>query len=196
MRFAINLDARRVVTWAGEEVTDFSITRGDSFWARIRFIEGGGYVELPAAAIARIAFKRRGVFSSEILAGQVNWSKEGSGSKAIYSMALNFDTIPINALFSTEPATLDLVMEFEWSYVSDNVFIRQTAAPVDVALVNDYARNTDGMPVEALNMKASQQEAEVGVDDTKWMTPLRTKQAIDAAAASGAVLTLAGIELM
>jgi hypothetical protein len=196
MRIAINTETRGVVTWAGTVIESLQITRGDSFPLEIKFIQGNGYVDMPTNAQARIAFKAAGGFASEILAGSVLWEKAGSGAKAVYSMALNFNTTPIQALFASEPASLNLVMEFEWSYSINSQFIRQTTIPVPVVLANDYARDADGTPVEALNMKASQQEAVAGVDDTKWMTPLRTKQAIDAAATSGAVLTLAGIELM
>jgi hypothetical protein len=196
MRIAINTETRRVVTWAGAAIESLQITRGDSFPLEIKFIQGNGYVDVPENTAARVAFKAVGEFASEILAGSVLWQKAGVGSKAVYSMALNFNTTPIEGLFASEPASLNLVMEFEWSYSINSQFIRQTTIPVPVVLANDYARDADGTPVEALNMKASQQEAVAGVDDTKWMTPLSTKQAIDAAATSGAVLTLAGIELM
>jgi hypothetical protein len=93
----------------------------------------------------------------------------------VYGFFLRLDTVELLELFAGEPSSVDLAMELEWSYGAPSV--RSTSVPVPVVVSNDYIRENDGVPVEAIDRKATQAEAEEGLVNDKWMTPLRVAQA-------------------
>ena len=55
-----------------------------------------------------------------------------------------------------------------------------TLSRLSVNLSNDLIKGDEGTPVYVPDMKASQAEAEAGTDNSRWMTPLRTAEAIAA----------------
>lgn len=176
MRIAINTGTRQVVTWANEPVTALDFTRGDIFPVEIRFIEGAGFIPLPAGATGRILLKPPGAFAGAPVAAALSWVATGSARTATYTFTLSLDTAPVAALFAEEPASCPLALEIEWQHSGT----RQTTIPVPVTLANEYIRQTEGTPPAVPDLKATQAEAEAGTSNEKWMSPLRTKQAISA----------------
>lgn len=176
MRIAINLDTRQVVSWANEPVESLAMTRSDRFPVEVRFIQGAGYVSLPAGAAGKLFLKPAGQYAAPAVAAASQWSATGIGGRnALYTFDLNLDTIQVAALFAQEPATVATALEIEWAYGN----VRQTSAPVSVALANEYIRATEGTPAEALDLRATHAQARAGADNSTWMTPLTTAQAID-----------------
>jgi len=102
---------------------------------------------------------------------------------------MRLDTVELVALFASEPDFVTLDMELEWIYSTDAspVPIRQTSKPIPALISNDYIRETDGLPVNAIDLKATKLESEDGLSNEKWMTPLRTRQAIEGFVVGGGV---------
>lgn len=187
MQIAIDLSTRSVLTWTGEPITALSMTCRDRFPVDLRFISNGRFVELPEGAAGKLSMKVPGAWAGSPRAIGESWVKSGVTKSVIYRFFLRLDTVELLALFSDEPGSVSLAMEIEWVYdtPSSPVTVRQTSKPVPVVVSNDYIRETDGLPVTALDLKATKAEAEAGESNVKWMTPLRTKQAIEAFVGSG-----------
>ena len=179
MRIAIQKDTRQVVSWANEAIDSLSATRRDKFPVEVRFIEGAGYAALPAGAAGRLTLKLPGDYAGTPRVVTTAWAISGTGRNTIYTFPVDLNTQELATLFAQEPASISLVLEIEWVYNQGGLTgIRQTSVPVPVLVANDYIRENDGLPVAALDLKATQAEAEAGVSNEKWMTPLRTAQAI------------------
>jgi hypothetical protein len=183
MQIAIDLSTRSVLSWTGEPITALSMTCRDRFPVDLRFISGGRFVELPEDAAGKLSMKVPEVFAGLVRATAESWVKSVVARVVTYQFFLRLDTVELLELFLSEPESVNLAMEVEWSYGADPT-VRQTSTPVPVVVLNDYIRETDGVPVNALDLKATKEEAEAGADNDKWMTPLRTAQAIQALAAT------------
>ena len=182
MRIAIDVDSRNVLTWAGVAIPALDATCRDRFPVDVKFISNGRYVELPSDAVGVLAVKVPGAWAGNVIANGGTWVKTGAGKTAVYSFFLRLDTVELAALFASEPDSVALAIELEWSYGSP--VVRNTSRPLPLTVANDYIRETDGLPVLALDLKATQTEAEGGVANDKWMTPLRVAQAIGKLASS------------
>ena len=176
MRIAIDVDSRNVLTWAGVAIEALDATCRDRFPVNVKFISNGRYVELPSDAVGTLSLKVPGAWAGNVIASGGAWVKTGAEKTAVYSFFLRLDTVELAALFAAEPDSVALAIEIEWSYGSP--MVRSTSRPLPVTVANDYIRETDGLPVLALDLKATQTEAEDGVANDKWMTPLRVAQVI------------------
>jgi hypothetical protein len=174
MRIAIDTETKRLLTWGSAPISSLQATRHDRFPVELRFLAAGSYAELPAEAEGRLSVKRPGDFAGPTLAAATSWVKSGVGARSIYAFDLGLGTAEIATLFSEEPASIDLVLEIQWTIGSQ----RLTATPVPLVLANDYIRESDGTPAAALDLQASRAEAISGTTNTKWMSPLRTSEAI------------------
>lgn len=184
MRIAIDTETRLPLTWAGATLAAVQATRHDRFPVELRFLSAGAYVELPPTAAGRLALKRPGDYAGDTLAAALTWAKSGNGPRAIYTFDLTLDTLEIAAAFEAEPASVSLVLEIQWTIGNH----RLTSSPLPLTLANDYIRETDGLPVPAIDLRATEAEARSGTNNTTYMTPLRVAQAIDS---RGLALTLA-----
>jgi hypothetical protein len=193
MRIAIQKDTRQVVSWANEAIASLSFTRRDKFPVEVRFIEGAGYATLPAGATGRLALKLPGDYAGAARVVSPAWVISGTGRNTTYTFLVDLNTQEVATLFSQEPASISLALEIEWVYSQGGLTgVRQTSVPVPVIVANDYIRDTDGTPAAAIDLKATQAEAEAGISNEKWMTPLRTRQAIDSQATPRSIaMTLA-----
>lgn len=104
-----------------------------------------------------------------------------SGGGYIFQLDLN--TSEIDALFSGGSTTVDVLAEITWT--ADGV--TSTSQTFTLSISADLWHGDETAPTSAIpDLKATQAEAEAGSNNTKWMTPLRTAQAIAALAAGGA----------
>lgn len=103
-----------------------------------------------------------------------------SGGGYIFQLDLN--TSEIDALFSGGSTTVDVLAEITWT--ADGV--TSTSQTFTLSISADLWHGDETAPTSAIpDLKATQAEAEAGSNNTKWMTPLRTAQAIAALAEGG-----------
>ncbi len=145
----------------------------------LRFLQDETFVELPADSSLSVAVKRtRG--SGSYLALATSPAKTGTGSSAIYTFDLNLNTEQV-AYELSDKDSVECVLEVE--IVTPNQ--RLTSQSVALTVERDIIADNAPPPVAIPDLKATQQEAEAGSDNSKWMTPLRTAQAIAALAGGG-----------
>lgn len=91
--------------------------------------------------------------------------------------ALNLNTAPLEAAFATGKASLPALIEVRWTLPGE---VTRTAT-LKAEVQNSVIIGTEGTPQAMPDGKSSEAEAVAGTDNEKWMTPLRTAQAIEAA---------------
>ena len=104
------------------------------------------------------------------------------------SAPLDLNTTSLDAAFTNEPAKLEALFEIEWT---DGVNVTSSFT-VPVFIHNDVIRGNEGVPASlplfysaATNdFQATKAQAEAGVDNATWMSPLRTAEAIAELAAT------------
>ena len=89
---------------------------------------------------------------------------------------LDLNTQPVEAAFSSDPASITAFLEIRWTAPSQAL----RTATLQVEIQNSVILGDEGTPSTIPDGKATQAEAEEGTDNAKWMTPLRTEQAITA----------------
>lgn len=176
MQIAIDLSTRTVMTWTGVAITSLGMTCRDRFLVDVRFISNGQFVELPEGAQGKLSIKAPRAWAGQARAFSLSWEK--TIKPVVYRFFLRLDTIELIELFAGEPDSVGLEMEIEWVYNLGATPIRQTSKPIPVVISNDYIRETDGLPVLAIDLKATEGDATAGVSNERWMTPLRTNQAV------------------
>ena len=87
---------------------------------------------------------------------------------------LDLNTLPVEAAFSLDPASIAAFLEIRWSAPSQAL----RTATLQVEIQNSVILGDEQTPAALPDGKATQAEATAGTDNTKWMTPLRTAQAI------------------
>jgi hypothetical protein len=87
---------------------------------------------------------------------------------------LDLNTLPVEAAFSSDPASISAYLEIRWSAPSQAL----RTATLQVEIQNSVILGDEQTPAALPDGKATQAEAEAGTDNEKWMTPLRTAQAI------------------
>jgi hypothetical protein len=91
------------------------------------------------------------------------------------STILDLNTIPVEAAFSSsDPASIPAFLEIRWTAPAQAL----RTATLQVEVQNSVILGDEQTPAALPDGKATQSEAEAGTDNTKWMTPLRTAQAI------------------
>jgi hypothetical protein len=88
--------------------------------------------------------------------------------------ALNLNTVPLEASFSTGKASLLALIEIRWTVPGE---VTRTAT-LKAEVQNSVILGDEGTPAAIPDGKATEAEATAGEDNEKWMTPLRTAQAI------------------
>ncbi len=144
----------------------------------LRFLQDETFVELPAESSLSVAVKRtRG--SGSYLALATAPAKTGTGSSAIYTFDLNLNTEQV-AYELSDKDSVECVLEVEIVTPAQ----RLTSQSVPLVIERDIIADNAPPPIALPDLKATQQEAEAGSDNQKWMTPLRTAQALAALAAA------------
>jgi hypothetical protein len=188
MRIYLDLDSRRLLTTPTRPLSLLEFKRRDNDSIELQFLRDAVVQQLPAGTTARVGIKPEGDYDAEFLA-VTTLTQSGTGTATVYSGALNLNTTALATAFDSEPDTLSTMLEVEW--LTGNVVSSSKTLPATIH--NDVIRGDEGDPVEmpvfytteTSDFKATQAQAEAGADNTTWMTPLRTAQAIEALGGSG-----------
>jgi hypothetical protein len=177
MRIAFDLEARKLVSWNLAALAAQTVRRRDMVPIELKAVKGAEGLAFPTdVAIYAVVKSAANGPGGAVLALANTFIASGTGANAVYTLSLNLNTSGINDLFAAEAKEVACVFEIE--VVSAQ--FRLTSEPVAWTVQNDYSRANDTPPTELPDTKATQAEAEAGSDNTKWMTPLRTAQAIAA----------------
>jgi hypothetical protein len=200
MRLYLDIDTREFLQSPSfpRALTILALKRRDTDLIELQFLRDRTVQELPAGTTIRLGLKPSAAYTAEFLATGT-FTKSGTGISTKYLLDLNLNTVALNAAFSAtpEPETLASMLEVEWA--SGTTISSSLTLPVSI--LNDVIRGDEGTPVEAPlfyiasteDFRATQADAVAGTDNDKWMTPLRTKQAITELAADAApVQSVAG----
>jgi hypothetical protein len=172
MRLLVDLETGAWSTWANAQTSSISLRRRDRLVVAVRFGRGGQVVEWPENAAGTFAIKLE--FGGQFVALAPFWTPSGYGADRHYSFDVNLNTQELEALFAEEPASVSLLAEVSVTSGAQ-IFSSET---LRVVVTNDVIRGDEGTPAAAIELKATQAEAEAGTNNETWMTPLRTKEAI------------------
>lgn len=135
-------------------------------------------VEHHATLEGVLAIKKNLLFDGPVLARSGEWISISNG----YQFSFNLNTTEIEEAFDGEPESVDGMIELTWS--SGGTVTSSFTLPAKIW--NDVIRGDDGIPTPSANdMRATKAEAEAGESHMRWMTPLRTREAIEALAPRG-----------
>ena len=129
--------------------------------------------DLSGDATGVLTTKPKGNYGASPVARALSWTAPTT-SGAGYLFALDLNTSELLDLFTGTVDTVQLMADITW--VSDGKTSKSQTFTISVG--RPVATTDDGSPTEIPDLKASQAEAEAGTDNTKWMTPERTAQAI------------------
>jgi hypothetical protein len=166
MKLFLDLKNRRFVKSAASNVAldRLVLKRRDTLPIEVIYVENGAVATPPAGTTAAVGVKAK--FSdSNFLA----YAAPGETT-------LVLNTIPVEAAFSSNPAVVSALLEIKWGAPGT----AHRTATLAVELQNAVITGDEATPAAIPDGKATQSEAEAGTDNAKWMTPLRTAQAIAA----------------
>ena len=162
MKLFIDLTSRRFVKSAASSAALPALTlkRRDSLALEIVFVQRGAAVATPVGTTFTTALKATYADANFL-------ALAASG-------VLDLNTIPLEAAFAASPAVVAALLEVKWSATGEAT--RTATLPVEIQ--NSVIVGTEGTPAAMPDGKATQAQAEAGTDNSSWMTPLRTAQAI------------------
>jgi hypothetical protein len=162
MKLFIDRKNRRFVKSAASNVVldRMVLKRRDLVPLEVVFVENGAVVATPSGTTITAALKR-------------NFS-DANFLAVAESGTLNLNTVPLEAAFASSPASVPAFIEIRWAVSGEAT--RTATLQADVQ--NSVILGTEGTPSNLPDGKATQTEATTGTDNEKWMTPLRTAQAI------------------
>ena len=168
MKFFLDTTKKQLVKSAASNVAldRLVLKRRDSLAVEVAFVARGAVASMPAGTTTTVALKKTFADANFLALAE--------------SGTLNLNTVPLEAAFAASPASISALLEIRWSVPGETT----RTATLAVEIQNSVILGTEGTPAAIPDGKATQAEAEAGTDNTKWMTPLRTKQAIDALSAS------------
>jgi len=166
MKLFLDSKARRFIKSAASNVAlqTLVLKRRDQVPIEVVFVENGVAVSPPAGTQTTVALKSS--FSDS------NFLALAAPGQTI----LDLNTLPVEAAFSSDPASISAFLEIRWSAPSQAL----RTATLQVEVQNSVILGDEATPAALPDGKATQAEAEAGTDNAKWMTPLRTEQAITA----------------
>jgi hypothetical protein len=170
MKLFLDQKARRFVKSAASNVAlqTLVLKRRDQVPLEVIFVENGVAIEAPEGTATTVALKAK--FSDlNFLA----LAAPGTNTLDLY-------TEPVEAAFSSDPASIPAFLEIRWTAPTQAL----RTATLQVEIQNSVILGDEATPAALPDGKATQAEAEAGTDNEKWMTPLRTAQAIEALAAT------------
>lgn len=180
MKFHIDINTRRFVRSAAAAIPleTLFFKRRDAFEVEVVFVDRTGIVPTPAGTTFLAGIKSS--FGGDFLA-----LTDAAG-------VLNLHTSEVEALFADEPEKVSAYFEIKSTTPGEQTRTHTLA----IDLQNAVILGDEGVPADSPSLKASQAEAQAGLSNDKWMTPLRTAEAIAALATSGGTAvtwsTLAG----
>jgi hypothetical protein len=166
MKLFLDQKARRFIKSAASNVAlqTLVLKRRDQVPIEVVFVENGIAIDPVAGTQTTVALKTS--FSdSNFLALAV----PGTNTLDLY-------TEPVEAAFSSDPASISAFLEIRWAAPAQAL----RTATLQVEVQNSVILGDEATPAALPDGKATQAEAEAGTSNEKWMTPLRTKQAIAA----------------
>jgi hypothetical protein len=166
MKLFLDSKNRRFVKSAASNVAlqTLVLKRRDQVPIEVIFVENGVAVSPVAGTQTTIALKTS--FSD------ANFLALAAPGQTI----LDLNTLPVEAAFSSDPASISAYLEIRWSAPSQAL----RTATLQVEVQNSVILGDEQTPAALPDGKATQAEAEAGTDNAKWMTPLRTAQAVQA----------------
>jgi hypothetical protein len=170
MKLFLDTKARRFVKSAASNVAlqTLVLKRRDQVPIDVVFVENGLAIEPVLGTQTTVALKSS--FSdSNFLA----LAAPGVTTLDLY-------TEPVEAAFSSDPASIPAFLEIRWTAPTQAL----RTATLQVEVQNSVILGDEATPAAIPDGKATQEEAEAGTDNEKWMTPLRTAQAIAELAAT------------
>jgi len=164
MKLFLDLKNRRFVKSAASNVAldRLVLKRRDTLPIEVVYVENGAVATPPAGTTAAVGLKAK--FSD---ANFLAYAAPGQTT-------LDLNTLPVEAAFSSNPATVSALLEIKWGAPGT----AHRTATLAVELQNAVITGDEATPAAIPDGKATQAEAEAGTDNAKWMTPLRTAQAI------------------
>jgi hypothetical protein len=166
MKFFLDTTKKQLVKSAASNVAldRLVLKRRDSLAVEVAFVARGAVASMPAGTTTTVALKR--TFADS------NFLALASGTP----QTLNLNTVPLEASFSANPASVSALLEIRWSVLGETT----RTATLAVEIQNSVILGTENSPANIPDGKATQAQAEAGTDNENWMTPLRTAQAIAA----------------
>jgi hypothetical protein len=164
MKLFLDSKNRRFVKSAASNVAlqTLVLKRRDQVPIEVIFVENGVAVSPVAGTQTTVALKTS--FSD------ANFLALAAPGQTI----LDLNTLPVEAAFSLDPASIAAFLEIRWTAPSQAL----RTATLQVEVQNSVILGDEQTPAALPDGKATQAEAEAGTDNAKWMTPLRTAQAI------------------
>lgn len=174
-------------------VSSVNFKRRDNDEIELVFAKGTQQFALPDGTTGQLGIKRLNDYDGPFLALSNSWTITGTAPLPVYVFRLNLNTVEINTIFEESADTIDAIsamMEITWT-TPDGVVSTSSTLPAKIA--NDVVAGDEGEPVqlpafyasETSDLKATQLQAINGTNNTAWMTPLRTAQAIAALGGAG-----------
>ena len=164
MKLFLDQKARRFIKSAASNVALQTLVfkRRDQVPIEVVFVENGVTVSPVAGTTTTVALKSS--FSD------ANFLALAAPGQTI----LDLNTLPVEAAFSSDPASISAYLEIRWTAPSQAL----RTATLQVEVQNSVILGDEATPAALPDGKATQSEAEAGTSNEKWMTPLRTAQAI------------------
>ena len=184
MRIYLDLDSRLILSTPNRPIRTLEFKRRDNDSLELQFVRGGIVVPVSSGTTVQYGLKPVDQYGAGFFSVG-SFVKTGSGEAALFTASVNLNTVPIAQAFDLEPKSISAMLEIE-ARDGDTV---NSSITLPVTLHNDVIRGDEATPAAIPDGKASQAEAQAGTDNAKWMTPLRTKQAITQAAGSYAPAT-------
>ena len=162
MKLFIDITSRRFVKSAASSAALPALTlkRRDSLALEIVFVQRGAAVATPVGTTFTTALKATYADANFLALAAAG--------------TLDLNTVPLEAAFASSPAVVSALLEVRWTATGQAT--RTATLPVEVQ--NSVILGTEATPVAMPDGKATQAQAEAGTDNSSWMTPLRTAQAI------------------
>jgi hypothetical protein len=164
MKLFLDSKARRFIKSAASNVAlqTLVLKRRDQVPIEVVFVENGVAVSPVTGTQTTVALKTS--FSD------ANFLALAAPGQTI----LDLNTLPVEGAFSSDPASIAAFLEIRWTAPSQAL----RTATLQVEVQNSVILGDEQTPAALPDGKATQAEAEAGTDNAKWMTPLRTAQAI------------------
>jgi len=162
MKLFIDISTRRFVKCAASSAAlpTLVLKRRDIMPVEVIFVQRGAAVATPSGASIRVALKSK--FSDANFLAIAD-----SGTLDLY-------TQPVEDLFPGSTASADALLEVRYTRTGEAT----RTATLGIEIQNSVILGTEGTPAAVPDGKATQAEATAGTSNEKWMTPLRTAQAI------------------
>ena len=170
MRIYLDLDSRLILSTPNRPIRTLEFKRRDNDSLELQFVRGGIVVPVSSGTTVQYGLKPVDQYGAGFFSVG-SFVKTGSGEAALFTASVNLNTVPIAQAFDLEPKSIAAMLEIE-ARDGDTV---NSSITLPVTLNNDVIRGDEATPAAIPDGKATQTEAQEGTDNTKWMTPLRTK---------------------